>query len=68
MKKIKIIYLTLFPLFMLVLTPAASLGLGVGDNAPPFTGESSLGTIQSTDYLGQKNIVLALYFAAFTPV
>jgi peroxiredoxin len=48
--------------------PAVSFGLDVGDKAPLFSGDSTQGKIQSADYLGKKNVVLALYFAIFTPV
>jgi hypothetical protein len=48
--------------------PALSFGLDVGDNAPLFSGNSTQGKIQLADYLGKKNVVLALYFAIFTPV
>ena len=49
-------------------SPAKSFGLNVGDKAPSFIGNSTKGKIQLADYLGRKNVVLALYFAAFTPV
>ena len=52
----------------LLWTPAETLALDVGDKAPLFKGESTYGTIQLEDYLGKKNVVLALYFAIFTPV
>ena len=48
--------------------PIKSLALKVGDKAPHFAGSSTQGKIQLVDYLDKKNIVLALYFAAFTPV
>lgn len=57
-----------FCLCMLLTAPAASLALEIGDKAPPFVGNATQGKIQLTDYLGKKNVVLALYFAAFTPV
>jgi hypothetical protein len=57
-----------FCICMLLMAPAASLALEIGDKAPPFVGNATQGKIQLTDYLGKKNVVLALYFAAFTPV
>ena len=48
--------------------PAETFGLDVGAKAPLFKGQSNYGTIQLEDYLGNKNVVLALYFAIFTPV
>ena len=48
--------------------PAVGLGLDVGDKAPAFTAESTRGTISLNDYAGRQHVVLALYFAVFTPV
>ena len=48
--------------------PTGALALDVGDKAPLFTGNSTQGTIALADYQGKKNVVLALYFAVFTPV
>lgn len=42
--------------------------LEVGQSTPLFTGESTQGTIHLSDILGEKNLVLAFYFADFTPV
>ena len=53
---------------VLLMIPALSFGLDVGDKAPLFDEASTQGFVQSADYLGQKNVVLALYFAVFTPV
>ena len=52
----------------LFLTPGTSLGIEVGDKAPTFSGESTHGTIRLADFAGNQNVVLALYFAIFTPV
>jgi len=52
----------------LTAVPATALGLEVGDQAPVFTGVSTQGPINLADYRGRKHIVLALYFAIFTPV
>ena len=45
----------------------AAHALEVGTLAPDFTGESTRGTIRLSDLRGQ-NVVLAFYFADFTPV
>ena len=42
--------------------------LDTGEQAPDFTGTSTQGPIKLSDFRGKKNVVLALYFAAFTPV
>ncbi len=57
-----------FVLMLLLIIPAASFGLDVGEKAPLFGEESNQGFVQLADYLGKKNVVLALYFAVFTPV
>lgn len=48
--------------------PAVSFSLDVGDKAPPFTAKSTHGEVSLSDFAGKKNVVLALYFAAFTSV
>jgi peroxiredoxin Q/BCP len=48
--------------------PSISLALNVGDSAPLFDAESTEGTISLQNYLGQKHVVLAFYYADFTPV
>ena len=68
MINVKIGGIILLSLCLLSMAPPASLALEVGDKAPEFVGSSTQGKIQLTDYLGKKNVVLALYFAAFTPV
>jgi hypothetical protein len=68
MKKLKIVLVISFSALNLLWTPAVSFGLDVGDRAPLFDGNSTKGKIQLTDFLGKKNVVLALYFAVFTPV
>jgi peroxiredoxin len=52
----------------LFLTPGTSLGIEVGDKAPTFVAESTHGVIHLADFAGKKNVILALYFAIFTPV
>lgn len=48
--------------------PVKAFGMVAGDKAPAFTGESTQGTIRLSDFTGKKNVILALYFAIFTPV
>ena len=67
MKLSKIIMMALI-LVPFIWAPSASYALNVGDTAPMFTGNSTQGKVASAELLGQKNIVLALYFAIFTPV
>lgn len=45
----------------------AAHALEVGNPAPDFTGESTRGAVQLSALRGQ-NVVLAFYFADFTPV
>lgn len=52
----------------MVLAPSPALAVNVGDPAPDFNIISTQGQLQLSDYQGEKNVVLALYFAAFTPV
>lgn len=39
----------------------------VGEPAPDFEAPSTAGTIRLSDYRGKKHVVLAFYFADFTP-
>ncbi len=59
--------LYLMTAFFLVV-PSWALSLDVGDTAPVFQAPSTLGLIDLKDYAGKKNVVLALYYADFTPV
>ena len=68
MKKPSVVMLIWLAALSLLLAPAAALGLDVGDKAPQFAGNSTQGKVQLNDYLGKKHVVLALYFAVFTPV
>ena len=68
MKIPKCVTLAIIVLFGLSLTPATSLGLKVGHKAPTFIGESTHGTIRLADLAGKQHVILALYFAIFTPV
>ena len=48
--------------------PAISFALNAGEKAPPFAGVSTQGEVALDAYKGKKNVILALYFAVFTPV
>jgi peroxiredoxin Q/BCP len=52
----------------IIIAAASGFALEAGDKAPLFKAESTQGTIGLDDYLGKKNVVLAFYFADFTPV
>lgn len=39
----------------------------VGESAPPFEAPSTKGTIRLADYAGERSVLLAFYFADFTP-
>ena len=64
MRKFFIIILASFWIFFPLLAGA----LEVGDEAPLFEGMSDKGLVKLIDYRGKKNVVLAFYFADFTPV
>ncbi len=49
-------------------SPAVGFSLGVGDKAPAFVAQSTHGEVSLANFEGEKNVVLALYFAVFTPV
>jgi len=55
-------------LLTVIVRPTVSLALNVGDTAPLFKGNSTQGVIELADLIGKQNVVLALYFAIFTPV
>jgi peroxiredoxin len=60
--------LNVFVLAGILMVPSMASALTVGDKAPPFDAESTEGTISLENYLGKQNVVLALYYADFTPV
>jgi len=60
--------LKVFLLAGVLMLPSMASALTVGDKAPPFDAESTEGTISLENYLGKKNVVLAFYYADFTPV
>jgi peroxiredoxin Q/BCP len=64
MKKILTIFLTGF----LVFAPVLAAALETGEEAPLFEAVSDKGPINLFDYRGVKNVVLAFYFADFSPV
>ncbi len=68
MKSPRNVLLILFVVLILSGIATGSFGLEVSDKAPLFTGISTEGKVQLMDYLGKKNVVLALYFAVFSPV
>ena len=51
---------------LLVAAAAPAVALEVGQPAPAFEMESTVGTIKLADYRGKKNVVLAFYFKDFT--
>jgi peroxiredoxin Q/BCP len=57
--------LLLVAALLLASTPA--MALSVGDPAPGFTAQSNQGEVSLAGYLGKKNVILAFYFAIFTP-
>ena len=57
--------LTLIALFVAASPPAAA-ALEVGQPAPDFEAESTMGAVKLSDYLGKKNVLLAFYFKDFT--
>ncbi len=59
---------TVVTLALLLGTPLAAFAIDVGDRAPLFESASTMGDVRLADYLGKQHIVLALYFAVFTPV
>ena len=50
------------------LIPGMAAALDVGTPAPLFEAMSDKGPVSLQDFRGQKNVVLAFYFADFTPV
>jgi hypothetical protein len=54
------LFLAAFPL------TAHAAGLEVGMKAPEFEAESTMGPVRLIDYLGKKNVLLAVYYKDFT--
>jgi peroxiredoxin len=61
-------FFSLLMLFIFLVLPSWALALKVGDSAPVFQAPSTQGLIDLEAFAGKKNIVLALYYADFTPV
>ncbi len=57
---ISLLTLTIF------LCPLPAFSVEVGDLASDFEAESTMGTIRLSDYLGKKNVLLAVYYRDFT--
>ncbi|MBC8412646.1 MAG: redoxin domain-containing protein [Nitrospira sp.] len=62
----KLLMFIVMAIFLLV--SSASYALKVGDKAPGFEVPSTHGNIILSEFEGKKNIVLAIYYADFTPV
>jgi peroxiredoxin Q/BCP len=60
--------LTIFMSSFLALLPVYATALEIGDEAPLFEAVSDKGPVNLGDFRGKKNVVLAFYFADFTPV
>lgn len=67
MKRYTTVFMSLV-FFGLLTLPVISFGLEVGDKAPSFSVDSTQGQIALDDFIGKKNVVLARYYAVFTPV
>jgi hypothetical protein len=52
---------------LLMVSASLSFALQVGDKAPLFEGLSTKGKIRLEDFRGKSHVVLAFYFADFTP-
>lgn len=52
---------------LLMAGASLSFALQAGDTAPLFEGPSTKGTIRLEDFRGKSHVVLAFYFADFTP-
>ena len=53
-------------ILLLSAVPLAALAAETGGKAPAFEAESTMGTVNLSDYLGKKNVLLAFYFKDFT--
>ena len=54
-------------IMLLIMAASPSFALQVGDRAPLFEAFSTKGKIMLEDYRRKKHVVLAFYFADFTP-
>ena len=48
--------------------PSIAPALSVGDKAPLLEAPSTYGNVILKEFLGKQNVVLAIYYADFTPV
>jgi hypothetical protein len=67
MKRFITVFISLV-FFGLLTLPVISFGLEVGEQAPSFSANSTQGQIILDDFIGKENVVLALYYAVFSPV
>ena len=49
------------------LIPIGARAVSIGDKAPHFTAVSDKGEVDLKDYLGEKYVIIAFYFAVNTP-
>ncbi len=61
------VMIALIPVLIMFI-PGISSALDAGDKAPGFEASSTHGTVILSEFEGKKNVVLALYYADFTPV
>jgi peroxiredoxin len=54
-------------LVLIMLIPLISSALSVGDKASGFEAPSTHGNVILSEFEGRKNVVLAMYYADFTP-
>ena len=54
--------------FVLFIVPSMSFALSVGDKAPGFEAPSTHGNVILDEFKGKQKVVLAIYYADFTPV
>lgn len=63
----KTIFSSLATAAKVALTSIGTHTLEVGEKAPLFEAQSTQGVTRLADFLGKKHVVLAFYFADFTP-
>lgn len=52
---------------VLLLSAGTAAAVSVGEKAPGFTAMSNRGEVSLADFIGEKNVILAFYFAINTP-
>ena len=60
--------MTVSILTALIIIPSFSHALSSGDKAPDFEAPSTHGNVILSEFEGRQNVVLALYYADFSPV